>query len=139
MLVQLTTFGCGGLSVSIKLAHILANAQILIGFAHNWAAISCALIIGDKLPSLNVVFDPSRLDKVASGNIDALYPDPTLMTIARNLPLHRYDLWTSSDNCPSFMVEATKIPSELNTNTIITINRLPWSEWDLPCAYLIIL
>jgi hypothetical protein len=35
MMVQFTTFKCGGLAISIKLAHPLADAQTLIGFAHD--------------------------------------------------------------------------------------------------------
>ncbi|UJR19939.1 hypothetical protein I4U23_023071 [Adineta vaga] len=131
MLVQLTTFECGSLSISIKLAHPLADAQTLIGFAHNWAAITRALITGNSLPSLNVVFEPRRLDQAAAGNIDASNPNPTLIKIARDLPLHRYDRWASSDGCPSFMTEATKVPLGLDISNIILENPLPWSEWDV--------
>ena len=131
MLVQFTTFTCGGLAISVKLAHPLADAQALIGFAHDWAAINRALIAGEQLPSLNPLLIPQRLDRAASGNIDASSPDPTLIEAARELPLHRYDWWASSDGCPSSMVAATKIPSGLDISTIIPGNRLPWSDWDV--------
>ena len=131
MLVQLTTFGCRGLAISIKLAHPLADAQALIGFAHDWAAIQRALISGNQLPTLLPIFDPERLDRGASGNIDASDPDPKLIEAVHDLPLHRYDWWASSDGCPSFMIQATTIPSELGIRTIMPGNPLPWSEWDV--------
>ena len=130
MLVQLTTFGCGGLSISIKLAHPLADAQTMIGFAHDWAAINRALVTGEPLPSSSAIFDPGRLDRAASGNIDASDPDSTLIEAACDLPQHRYDLWASSDGCPAHMEQATKTPLGLDINTIIRGNPLPWPEWD---------
>ncbi|CAF0919135.1 unnamed protein product [Didymodactylos carnosus] len=130
MMVQFTTFGCGGLATSIKLAHPLADAQTLINFVHDWAAVNRALITGEQLPSLCPLFDPGRLDRAASGNIDAPEPDPRLIKVARDLPLHYYDLWASSDDCPPSMAQATKIPAGLNTSTIIQGNPLPWLEWD---------
>lgn len=131
MLVQVTTFGCGGYSISIKLAHILADAQTLIGFAHGWAAINRALINGEQLPSPCPLFDPRQLDRAASGNIDGPDPDPALIEAARALPSHRYDLWASSDGCPPSMAQITKIPPELNTSPLVQGDPLPWSEWDL--------
>ncbi|CAF4190929.1 unnamed protein product, partial [Adineta steineri] len=131
MMVQLTSFACGGLAISIKLAHPLADAQSLMGFAHNWAAINRALITNEPLPSLCPIFEPEQLDRAASGNIDASNPDPKLIEAARNLPLHRYDCWASLDGSPSFMAQLTKIPSELDSNTIILGKSLSWSEWDL--------
>ncbi|CAF0884719.1 unnamed protein product [Adineta steineri] len=131
MMVQLTNFACGGLAIAIKLAHPLADAQSLMGFAHNWAAINRALITNEPLPSLCPIFEPEQLDRAALGNIDAPNPDPKLIEAARNLPLHRYDCWASLDGSPSFMAQLTKIPSELDSNTIILGKPLSWSEWDL--------
>jgi hypothetical protein len=130
MMVQFTTFKCGGLAISIKLAHPLADAQTLIGFAHDWAAVNRALINNEQLPTLCPLFNPGRLDQAASGNIDASDPDPALIEAARDLPLHRYDWWASSDGCPQCMVQATKIPPKLDINTITQGNPLPWPEWD---------
>ncbi|KAK0463903.1 transferase family-domain-containing protein [Desarmillaria tabescens] len=59
MLVQATTFACGGIAIDIRLAHPLSDAQTLAYFARDWARI--------KHVVPNSVFDPQLLDAYATG------------------------------------------------------------------------
>jgi len=131
MVVQITTFGCGGMAVAVKIAHPLADAHALVYFARDWARASCAILADKPMPSMSPVFNPHLLDRSAAGDIDALQPDPALIEMARALPCHRFDWWASVDGCP-FPTQATKIPPELNPASIGSPGtRMPWSDWDL--------
>lgn len=133
MVVQLTSFQCGGVAVAVKLAHSLADAQALLQFAHNWAAVNRALLSSDLLPILSPVFEPARLDRAAAGDIDAKNPDQGLLDTARALPLHRYDYWApgSKEGCPSWSVKKTEIPDVIDPKTVGLLGTpIPWSQWD---------
>ncbi|OBZ71132.1 Spermidine hydroxycinnamoyl transferase [Grifola frondosa] len=132
VMVQLTTFGCGGVGIAVKCAHAVADAQAMINFVKDWAAVNRALLCGAPLPSLSPVFEPQLLDGAAAGNIDAVEPDPAFIRISRSLPMHKYDLWASAQGCPSFMVSETRIPPEVDISSIGQLGKpLPWSEWDV--------
>lgn len=131
MIIQVTTFDCGSVSIGIKSVHSLADAQTLLQFVRDWAAVNRALVSNTPVPSLQPVFEPKLLDRAAAGDIDAGIPDPALIDISRALPLHRYDYWASATNSPPFMTRATQIPSCLDTSTIEPMGTpLPWSQWD---------
>ena len=91
MMVQLTTLACGSCVLAIKMAHPLADAQALMCFMHDWAATNRAMLASTLLPSLSPIFDPSLVDQAATGDIDALEPDQSLVQKVRRLPLHRFD------------------------------------------------
>lgn len=130
MIVQVTTFECGGISVAVKMAHPLADAQALAHFMHDGAAVSRATLNETPMPLLSPVFDPQLLDRAAAGDIDAVRPDSTVVDMARSLPCHRFDWWASADGCP-FETPATKIPPELDPAFIGPPGTiLPWSDWD---------
>ncbi|KAI9752548.1 MAG: hypothetical protein M4579_005585 [Chaenotheca gracillima] len=128
MMVQVTSFSCGGLAIGIKIVHSLADARSLTNFVRDWAAINRAMIMGAHLPSPGPVFDPSLLDRAASGDIDATHPDVTIVEVARSLPLHRYDFWAPSAGAPAW---ASSRPSEIDPASIGPLQTpIPWSEWD---------
>ncbi|OZJ02556.1 hypothetical protein BZG36_04329 [Bifiguratus adelaidae] len=91
MIVQLTTFDCGGIAIALKFAHVLADAQAMINFVRDWASVNRAMLAYYSLPSLSPVFKPSLLDQASAGDIDAPKADAALLNISRSLRLHRYD------------------------------------------------
>ena len=111
--VQLATFACGGISVAVRISHPVADATAMMQFMNDWAAIHHALAAGKNLPTLSPIFDPSLVDRAASGDIHAAKPDPTLLAIARALPAIRNDWWVSAPGCPEVMLPMTKVPDEL--------------------------
>jgi hypothetical protein len=131
VVIQVTTFVDGGAAIAVKMAHPIADANALLGFTHDWASINRAIITNTLKPTLSPVFDPLLLDRAAAGDIDALSPDPTLLARSHELPLHRYDLWSSAEGCPSYMVSATAPPPGFPSEDVGTMGApVPWSDWD---------
>jgi Transferase family len=131
-IVQITTFACGGVSISVKMAHAIADARTMINFMNDWANVNLAIVNGTTPPHLNPVFNPSLLDNAAAGDIHDSKPNQNLIDIAESLPLHRYDWWASADHCPPALAGETKIPQELEHTTIEPFGTpLPWKTWDL--------
>lgn len=95
MAIQCTKLACGGLVLAAKIAHPLADITSLTGFVRDWADVNCAMLTDAPLPRLNPIFDPSRLDACAAGDINTDDADPAIMEDALALPLHRYDWWSS--------------------------------------------
>lgn len=138
MSVQITTFACGSYAVAVKLAHILADAQALVVFVHQWAAASRAQhgASGKSLMD-SPVFNPSELDTRAAGDIDADSADPPISETARSLPCHRFDWWNDAKDpaFPSFLnptSENSKPPAALLPATTLSPSiPAPWNTWDL--------
>ncbi|KAJ7755791.1 transferase family-domain-containing protein [Mycena metata] len=130
MIVQVTTFKCGGAVIALKSSHPLADAHALTTFVNDWAAVHRALV--QNLPPLNLKsgFLPASLDEAASGDIDAPSPDPEILKIVHELPIHRYDYWASADGSPA--PELSTIPPHLASiaDTLELGPPLPWKEWD---------
>lgn len=132
LIVQITTFACGGVSISVKMAHALADAQTMTNFISDWSNTNLAISNGTAPPHLTPVFHPSLLDNAAAGNINDSKPDQSLVAIAASLPLHRYDWWASADHCPPPFAETIEIPQELVHTPIEPLGTpLPWKNWDL--------
>ncbi|KAJ6532280.1 transferase family-domain-containing protein [Mycena vulgaris] len=132
LIVQVTTFHCGGAVIALKSSHPLADAQTLMTFVNDWAAVNRALLHNLPLPTLAPAFSPAALDNAAQGDIDAASPDPEIIKVARELPIHRYDWWASADGCPGGALGATQIPAHLASLSKIELGRpIPWQEWDL--------
>ncbi|KAK7056866.1 hypothetical protein VNI00_002583 [Paramarasmius palmivorus] len=132
-IVQITTFECGGIAIAVKMAHVLADAQTLLTFVHDWAAVHRGLAKGEHI-MLDRPFEPHRLDASAAGDIDASEPDKNIIDQARNVPLHRYDWWASStEECPPFMIQSTRIPDAIKAqHSDIELGKpLPWTQWDV--------
>ncbi|KAE8163560.1 hypothetical protein BDV40DRAFT_287631 [Aspergillus tamarii] len=144
MTIQITLFQGGGYAIGIKMAHCLADAQALMVFMRQWAA-ACRILHGhsNTVPLMDdPVFEPSMLDSKASGDINTKTPDSSLITTARNLPLHRYDWWKTSDpDYPPIMIpntENSKPPPEYLANTTLSPSTAaPWATWDFskPVSY----
>ena len=130
--LQLTTFACGGLAIAIKMSHSLADAQSMIGFVRNWAAVNSALSDKQPLPFIDNVFNPSLLEKATAGDLNDTKPDPALVEVARKLPIHRYDRWELDDACPAAFrpsMEVTK-PKSQKWETLPSALPIPWAEWQ---------
>ncbi|RAQ48136.1 transferase family protein [Aspergillus flavus] len=148
MTIQITLLEGGGYGIGIKLSHCLADAQALMVFIQQWAS-ACRILHGhtnsnslSPTDKLNPIFNPSLLDTKASAGINTPTPDPTLITKARNLPLHRYDWWKTSDPAyPPIMIPNTtnsKPPPEyLTPNPLSPSTPAPWATWDFtkPVSY----
>jgi hypothetical protein len=76
------------------MAHVLADAQALMVFVHNWAANSRKTFsVGDHVSPFAgaLFFDPAWLDACAAGDIDAPVLNPSFVEEARQLPLHCFN------------------------------------------------
>ncbi|KAG2171616.1 hypothetical protein INT43_008342 [Umbelopsis isabellina] len=132
LIVQLTTFECGGISICTKFHHSIADAQTMINFVRDWAAVNRAMAAELEPPKFAHIYNPFELDNAAAGDIDTPKPDTELVQIAKSLPLHHYDYWASANGCPTWALPETEIPSALDPNTIEKFGTpLPWSTWDL--------
>lgn len=120
MAVQYTELACGGIVLAAKIAHPLADISALTRFVRDWASVSRAMLANERLPMLNPVFGPSRLDDCAAGDIDAAEADPTAIKDAMKLPLHRYDWWAPPAQPPP------AFPADL----ALAGEPMPWAEWD---------
>ncbi|TVY14557.1 Hydroxycinnamoyltransferase 2 [Lachnellula arida] len=129
VVVQLTTFACGGTAVAIAITHSLADAQTLSQFSKDFSTVSRAILNSEPLPTLSPIFDPKRLDAFAAGDIDAETPDAALLEQARKLPCHRYDNYLHVLNQP-WPVHS---PPDFDTMSHLPLSPtdpLPWDEYD---------
>ncbi|KAJ5924066.1 transferase family protein [Penicillium verhagenii] len=127
--VQITQLACGGFSLSAKMAHPVADISSLVHFIKDWASIGRWILSGSAppVPLLEPVLEPDLLDSMAAADINAEAPDPKTLKQAATLPLHRYDWWISTADCPWEAV----VPEAYRTREIHPIGSpMPWSEWD---------
>ncbi|KAI9837350.1 MAG: hypothetical protein M1819_000424 [Sarea resinae] len=141
-IIQLTIFACGGLAITTQMSHPLADAQSLVQFMHDWSRINRALLARPTLPVSSPLFDPSLLDARAAGDIDSLTPDPSLISLARSLPLNRNDWWTPAPQSAPTHPDGITPPPGLDPALIAPRGMpLPWPhQWDFsaPCGCLIL-
>ncbi|CAG7930785.1 unnamed protein product [Penicillium olsonii] len=143
MRVQITLLN-GGYAVGVKMAHCLADAQTLMTFMHLWSANSQESF-GHEQDSSKVeipIFDPQSLDSCAGGDIDSPSCDQALSQKARNLPLHRFSWWdTSNEAYPEFCIPTTEhskpSPGQLEQTHVSPSEPAPWHTWDMtrPASY----
>lgn len=127
MIIQITTFECGGIAVSIMSAHCLSDAHSLSLFVKDWSNTSRALLKSESLPTLSPCFNPRLLDSTAAGDVDAEKADPTIQEVARKLPLHRFDWYIQVENQPW----KTTYPKGYDASAPVTqSDPLPWADWD---------
>ncbi|KAJ7827636.1 transferase family-domain-containing protein [Mycena olivaceomarginata] len=132
LIVQVTGFKCGGMVIALKSSHPLADAQTLMTFVNDWSAVNRALVQNVTPPVLSPNFSPAALDEAALGDIDAAEPDPEILKLAHELPVHRYDWWASGEGSPAWAQESIAIPPHLASLTDIKLGPpLPWHEWDM--------
>jgi hypothetical protein len=134
LVVRITTFACGGISVAVGMHHCLADAMSLTTFVDDWATVHRALLAG-KVPNLpHRPFEPLRLDHYAAGNIDAAQENVFHRESALALPQIRLDFWASSKDKPSMMstpchphpaVESLDIAQGRPRGA-----RVPWTTWS---------
>lgn len=120
MAIQCTELACGGLVLAAKIAHPLADITALTRFIRDWADVSRALLVQAPLPLLEPIFEPSRLDACAAGDVNVVDASPAILEDALALPLHRYDWWASPG----------KPPSSFPPNLPLAGKPMPWAEWD---------
>jgi hypothetical protein len=131
VIVQVTTFACGGTAISVALAHALGDATTLRTFVRDWSTVHQSRLAGAPIPQLSPVFDPMQLDALAAGDIDAQTPDATLVAAAKALPLHRFDYWNSHAGAPAWAAAATRVPPDYVAPPYEEAGvPLPWDEWD---------
>lgn len=117
VLVQATTFPCGGLAIGLRLAHPLADAHALAHFVRDWAAAARSL----PPPAPGPLFDPSLLDARAAPQ----------SSDAAALPCNRFDWWISNAGSPFPPVHP---PAELRDGPPLLdppATPMPWADWDL--------
>lgn len=126
-----------GTVLTIKMAHPLGDSHTLVYFASDWARISKAMFTNSPLPLLSPIFEPSRLDKQAAGDIDRPGPDDVLIEKAISLPFHHYDWWAPSEGCPW----PVGVPKFFESQPLKPAGKpMLWSEWDVraPVSHYII-
>ncbi|KAI1458820.1 transferase family protein [Annulohypoxylon moriforme] len=137
--IQLTSFKCGGYSVSIKLTHCLSDAMCLMQFAQAWAAQSRPLFknggTGQTSNEERIVplLEPLRLDQYANLTTS---PDPEKIKKARALPMHRYDWWEKdAPGYPSWAEASTNgtrpLADELAHLELSPSTFPPWPTWNM--------
>lgn len=129
MAIQLTKLACGGFALATKNIHPLADIQSVIHFVKDWTKISRWILSGSPFPKpqLNPLFDPAQLDSMAAGDINEAQPDPVILAKALNLPMHRYDWWSTPALCPW----PQEIPEPFRNQEHTPVGTdMPWSEWD---------
>ncbi|KAI0819851.1 transferase family-domain-containing protein, partial [Trametes gibbosa] len=130
--VQVTTFACGGTSVTLRIVHPIADATSMFQFVTSWTMVHRAML--DPHPPLILLplFEPTLLDKRAAGDINSPTPDPNLLRISHTLPMAKYDWWKSASGCPASMLSSTTVPIELEgTDLGIPGDPAPWATWDI--------
>jgi hypothetical protein len=100
VVIQLTTFDCGGVAIAVKIAHALADAQSMVQFVKDWARVNRSVLARAPIPLLSPVFAPSLLDRAAAGDINAENPDTEFIEAARALPIRHFDPPPSADGHP---------------------------------------
>jgi hypothetical protein len=148
VIIQVTHFACGGVAVAVGMSHPLADASSLVRFMHDWASThrhrhrSTSRTDGLSSPSssLQPVFDPSLIDEAATGDIDAIHPEPPLEAKFKTLPVHGYDFWASAEGAPAWAKRAVSPPPEYVPPITGAMGGdiggekgkpLPWAEWDV--------
>lgn len=128
--IQLTKTACGGFALGAKIAHPLADIQSLAYFVKDWAQISRWHLGGSNGPKpiLHPVFEPERLDSMATEDINGEDADPEVLEQIKDLPLHRYDWWAAPAQCPW----PQEIPEPFRDQDLSLAGKvMPWTEWDL--------
>ena len=127
-IIQVTTFACGSMAISVEFTHCLSDAHAMAVFLKDWASTSRALLAGEPLPTLSPVFEPQLLDSASAGNIDAEKPDPALQAQARSLPFHVFDWFKQVPNQPWPL----QVPSDFDhSQKLSPTNPIPWADWDV--------
>ncbi|KAG6885116.1 hypothetical protein C0993_005790 [Termitomyces sp. T159_Od127] len=130
LIIQITTLADDGVAIGLKFAHPLADAQTMLYFTKDWAAVSRAIRMQKPPPVLSPIFDPLLIDRAAAGDIDGLNPSPSILEATRELPLHRYDCWNSKLHCPPFLQSLTTIPPEVESTVNHFGQPIDWTTWD---------
>ncbi|KAH7303942.1 transferase family protein [Stachybotrys elegans] len=119
MAIMITQLACQGVVISAKMAHPLGDITTLVAFMKDWAQISRAELGMSDLHRIPRLFNPLRLDSLATGDIDSQRPDDKIVTLAHSLPMHRYDWWHSSR------------PDAFKDRDISPMGTaMPWAEWN---------
>ncbi|VUC34541.1 unnamed protein product [Clonostachys rosea] len=131
--IQLTELACGGFVVAAKIAHPLADITSLVQLIKDWSRVSSARLAASPEPILNPLFDPALLDSHAAGDINADQPDNNLVEQTRELPLHRYDWWASSEGAPwPRETPSVFLENSADGRSLPPAGKvMPWPEWDI--------
>ncbi|KAL2783740.1 hypothetical protein BJX66DRAFT_317939 [Aspergillus keveii] len=136
VLIRVTEFACGGISIGVLIAHCLADAQTLSVFMHRWSREHASLMKTEVSPSQfdvsstsqeQPLFNPQLLDTRAAGDIDAPMPDESILARSRSLPSTRYDwFYPAADGDPD-----RYLPPGLTRDMVKSPGEpMPKSDWD---------
>lgn len=137
--IQASIFANGGLSLSIKIFHVLADAQTMTTFMQNWSTLH-KCFLQDQTLSLPTepLFEPMLLEDRARIICQGDIPDSSFTPEPPSIPLNNYDLWASgTEDCPAPM-KPTTVPIQELEGLIKYRNAICWDEWDIskPAGYL---
>nr|V5XYQ7.1 RecName: Full=Acyltransferase AFT15-1; AltName: Full=AF-toxin biosynthesis protein 15-1 [Alternaria alternata]BAO10620.1 transferase family protein [Alternaria alternata] len=95
--IQITTFECGGFSLSITMNHAVADATSVILFARHWSK-THELMVKVQTPSLSIAepcFAPHLIDQYSTLELQDEGDNGKLLNKAHALPTLRNDLYES--------------------------------------------
>ena len=125
---QLTKLAGSAFVLGAKVCHPLADITSLVQFMKDWAVVSRCVLDGTQLPDLCPIFEPSRIDQQAAGDINAEEAEPGILRNLENLPFERYDWWATSDE----KCESPQMPEAFRGQEVRPVGKaMPWSEWDV--------
>ena len=120
IILQITSYKCGGYVIGIKTAHVLADAHALMVFMRCWAMAS--RIDSEISESLLPIFNPEMVYQPKTDE-----RDETLIQKSLSLPQNRFDCWASAEGSPSWAARLTEKPEVVKTKLVLG-DKLPWEE-----------
>jgi len=130
--LQVTQFACGGVAVSLKLHHVLADAHTLLRFAHIMSSIARG--VPSCFESRLLAFQPEKLDARAAGDIDCADSDKDIMSKARSAPFLRYDWYAMDADTPSWVKGAPRAIAYREDVAKPAGEIMPWLDWNMSAA-----
>lgn len=125
IIIQITTFACGGFTIGAKLAHVLGDAQAIMMFMRAWAAAATESEV------VRPIFAPHLVDEAIPGTLGGRENrDEALIKIARVLPFNHFDWWSSVEGCPPWGLSMTKVPEFISENDWEKGESIQWEELD---------
>jgi hypothetical protein len=120
--------------VAVGIVHPIADAQTIVRFTHNWANTHRAMSAGKFIPHIEKIFDPARVERHAADGVNANEPDPKIIAKARQLPIHHFDWWASTEGCPTPFIQRARVPDAIKESKIefpALGATIPWPDWNL--------
>lgn len=125
--LQVTRFACGGIAISLKLHHALADAHTLLRFA----SLIANAMRGSQGNEANLLrFQPGKLDARAAGDIDEAEADERVQSKAISAPLLRGDWYASGHRTPSWVKGAPEAIADREDVKTPSGEAMQFADWD---------